>query len=128
MSDLISRQKAIKQFCHEHCGCEPKDCPMTYEQDGAEECSFVRFLKELPSVEQTTHKMHFIDQQDAMDAISIYGYDIKHLEAIAKILRKEGLSPERVLEALTDIDRIVEIVRDEFEEELKKSLSNEPFN
>lgn len=41
---------------------------------------------------------------------------------------KEGLSPEKVLEALTDIDRIVEIVRDEFEEELKKSLNNESFN
>ena len=128
MNDSISRKEAIRQYCHESCGCKPEECPMTYEWDGAEDCSYVRFLKELPSIEQTTRKMHFVDQQDAMDAISIYGYNIKHLEAIAKILRKEGLSPERVLEALTDIDRIVEIVRDEFEEELKKSLNNESFN
>ena len=128
MDDCISRKAASRQYCHESGGCKPEECPMIYQWDGAEDCSYVRFLKELPSIEQTTRKMHFVDQQDAMDAISIYGYNIKHLEAIAKILWKEGLSPERVLEALTDIDRIIEIVRDEFEEELKKSLNNESFN
>ena len=53
---------------------------------------------------------------------TLYGYNIKHLELIAIVLRKEGLPPERVAEALTDIGRIVAIVRDEFEETLRKAM------
>lgn len=51
MSDLISRQSAIRRYCSEHCGCEPQDCGLTMEQDGAEECDFVRFLREEPSAQ-----------------------------------------------------------------------------
>lgn len=43
----------------------------------------------------------------------IYGYDVRHLVLIATILRKEGLPPERVAEAINDIDRIAELVREE---------------
>ena len=62
-------------------------------------------LKRLPSAQST-----------------LYGYNIEHLELIAKILQKENLPPERVVEALTDINRIVDIVRDEFEETLRKAV------
>lgn len=51
MNDLISRHKAIRLYCRENCGCEPEECPLTYEQDGTEDCSYIRFLKELPSVQ-----------------------------------------------------------------------------
>ena len=53
---------------------------------------------------------------------TIYGYDIRHLELIASVLQEEGLPPERVKEALTDIGRIVEMIMDEFEESLRKAV------
>ena len=53
---------------------------------------------------------------------TLYGYNIEHLELIARILQKENLSPERIVEALTDIGRIIAIVRDEFEEALRKAV------
>lgn len=53
---------------------------------------------------------------------TLYGYNIEHLELIARVLQKENLSPERVVEALTDIGRIVAIVSDEFEETLRKAV------
>ena len=53
---------------------------------------------------------------------TLYGYNIEHLELIASVLQKEDLPPERVVEALTDIGRIVAIVKDEFEEALRKAV------
>ena len=53
---------------------------------------------------------------------TLYGYDIEHLMRIAVVLRKENLPPERVIEALTDIGRIASIVRNEFEESLRKAV------
>ena len=55
---------------------------------------------------------------------TIHGYNIEYLVLIATILMKEGLPPERVAEALTDIGRIVAIVTDEFEESLRKAVQN----
>ena len=55
---------------------------------------------------------------------TIYGYNIEHLVLIATILMKEGLPPERVVEALTDISKIVAIVTEEFEESLRKAVEN----
>lgn len=65
----------------------------------------IKELKQLPPVQPT-----------------LYGYNIEHLELIAKILQKENLPPERVAEILIDINRIVDIVRDEFEETLRKAV------
>ena len=67
--------------------------------------SYISDMKDLPSAQPT-----------------LYGYNIDHLELIASVLRKEGLPPERVAEALTDIGRIVAIVRDEFAETLRKAV------
>jgi hypothetical protein len=53
---------------------------------------------------------------------TLYGYNIEHLELIARVLQKEDLPPERIVEALTDIGRIVAIVKDEFEEALRKAV------
>lgn len=53
---------------------------------------------------------------------TLYGYNIKHLMIIAEVLKKENLPPERVTEALTGIERIVSIVRNEFEESLRKAV------
>ena len=62
-------------------------------------------IEELPSAQPTLH-----------------GYNIEHLELIARVLQKEDLPPERIVEALTDIGRIVAIVKDEFEEALRKAV------
>ena len=53
---------------------------------------------------------------------TLHGYNIEHLELIARVLQKEDLPPERIVEALTDIGRIVAIVKDEFEEALRKAV------
>lgn len=65
----------------------------------------VAFLKSRPSAQQT-----------------LYGYNVEHLDLIARVLQKENLPPERITEMLTDIGRIVAIVRDEFEESLRKAV------
>ena len=51
---------------------------------------------------------------------TLYGYKIEHLSVIAEVLQKEGLPPDRVVDALTDIDRIISIVVDEFEDSSQK--------
>ena len=48
MSDLISRQDAIRKCCGEKCGCEREDCG--YE----EACSEVMRLESLPSADRPT--------------------------------------------------------------------------
>ena len=65
MDDLISRQKAIKQFCREYCECEPEECGLTLERDGTEECSVVRFLKGLPSVQTEQKRGKWLNAEHA---------------------------------------------------------------
>lgn len=55
---------------------------------------------------------------------TIYGYKLKDLELLAMILMEEGLPPERVTEALTDIGRIVAIITDEFQQSLQRAIQN----
>ena len=94
MSDLISRQAALKEAYK-----------IVVDGDTYEVVQ-VETLIGLPSVEPT-----------------LYGYNIKHLELIAEILQKEGLSPDRVLEALTDISSIIEIIQNEFVERLQEVVN-----
>lgn len=54
---------------------------------------------------------------------ALYGYNIKHLKLIAEILQKENLPPEKVVGALTNIERIITIVMNEFEETLRESMN-----
>lgn len=55
---------------------------------------------------------------------TLYGYNIEHLALIATVLQKENLPPERVREAITDISRIVAIVKAEYEEALRKAVEH----
>ena len=105
MEDLISRQAAIDVID----AVFPVD-PMKSEYAQGIACGAAlakTYVEQLPSAQPTLH-----------------GYNIEHLELIAIVLQKEDLPPERVVEALTDIGRIVAIVRDEFEETLRRSLQN----
>lgn len=82
------------------------------------------------SVKEVTPAYMLIDKAEIMTELiklpsaqsTLYGYDIEHLMLIVTILRKEGLPPEKVVEALTNIERIVSIVRAEFEESLREAV------
>ena len=101
MDDLIRRQDAIDALTEENL-FKHMD---TVNDGGQENRSAIRIIKSLPSAQPT-----------------IYGYNIEHLVLIARVLQKENLSPERVVEILTDIGGIVTIVKDEFEEVLRKAV------
>lgn len=103
MSDPIDRQAAIDAFDgvkvdEEYCN----EYDIGYN-DGIDLA--VSTLSVLPTAQPT-----------------LYGYNIEHLELIARVLQKEDLPPERVAEALADIGRIVAIVSNEFEESLRKAV------
>ena len=97
MKDLIERQAAIEALCSD---CQGRCIPCE-----SYPCSEVEAINALPSAQPT-----------------LCGYDIEHLILIANVMRKENLPPERIVEALTDIGRIVSIVTDEFEESLRKAV------
>ena len=97
MADLISRQAAI-DVLNKHCTLFEFYLPHEFYEVKKE-------IRELPSAQTT-----------------LYGYNVEHLELIARVLQKEDLPPERIVEVLTDIGRIVAIVRDEFEETLRKAV------
>lgn len=106
MSDLISRQAAI-EIIHSLYPSEPI-MPRNREWWGEQYKPFIeaeKALEMLPSAQPT-----------------LYGYNIEHLELIARVLQKEDLPPEKVAEVLNDIGRIVAIVKDEFEETLRKAV------
>ena len=60
MSDLIDRQTAIDALCKMRCGCVLDSCPLTFEEDGAEECADVRWLMSLPSAQPERKKGRWI--------------------------------------------------------------------
>ena len=97
MDDTISRQAAIDALWQAE-----KELPY---YDSA--LVAVNVIKELPSAQPT-----------------LYGYNIEHLELIARVLQKEDLPPERIAEVLTDIGRIVAIVEGEFEEILRMAIED----
>ena len=104
-TDIISRQAALDAFkvCATIGRGNGKSVAFKIANDYAD---IVRKrIEALPSAQPTLH-----------------GYNIDHLELIARVLQKEDLPPERVVEALTDIGRVVAIVRDEFEETLRKAV------
>ena len=106
MKDPIERQDAIDAICKacangdDYVDCRARDIKSTW-------CDNMVALRNLPSAQPTLH-----------------GYNIEHLELIARVLQKEDLPPERVVEALTDTGRIVAIVIDEFEETLRRAVWN----
>lgn len=105
MADYIDRQEAIDAVCEHGTDLEHRGITVlavaNYKQ------ATVDLLESLPSAQPT-----------------LYGYNIEHLELIARVLQKEDLPPERVTEALTEIGRIVAIVTDEFEETLRRTVQN----
>lgn len=102
MDDLISRQAAIDAVVAE---VRTVDSRYLESERVIHESDAVEVLSLLSSVQPT-----------------LYGYNIEHLELIARVLQKANLPPEKVVEALTNIDRIIAIIKDEFEEALRKAV------
>ena len=103
MSDLISRQEAIDALGERPMVWTDND-EYSLGQRNQYDCDRLA-IETVPSAQLTLH-----------------GYNIEHLELIARVLQKENLPPERVVEMLTDIGRIVAIVSDEFEESLRRAV------
>lgn len=57
--------------------------------------SNINDIEELPSAQPT-----------------LYGYQIEHLALIARVMEKEGVTPEKVAELLRDVGKISEMVVD----------------
>lgn len=100
MSDLIDRQALMKEFTDFVRESNNSDFAQTPTWNDA-----VSLVGSMPSAQPT-----------------LYGYNIEHLELIARIMQKENMPPERVVEVLTDIGRIVAIICDEFQETLRKTV------
>lgn len=98
MDDYISRQAALNTVQNMYDRCDTGSMQDYHDL-------LMEAFEILPSVQPT-----------------LYGYNVKHLDLIARVLQQEGLPPERVTEALTDIGRIVAIVKEEFEESLRKAV------
>lgn len=112
MIDPIDRQAAIEVVHHTiyeffDVDVEDEESPFTYKDSKLLDLNkaISTGIKDLPTVTPT-----------------LYGYNIEHLKLIAEVLIKENLPPERVFEALTDISRIISIVKTEFTDALRKAV------
>lgn len=52
---------------------------------------------------------------------TLYGYKIEHLALIAKVMEKEGVSPEKAVETFENIVGIVQMIADEQKEIIRKA-------
>lgn len=92
MSDLIDRQAAIDELYK---------CPNgTWTT-----LDVMNHLSNLPSAQPT-----------------LYGYKIEHLAMIARVMEKEGVSPEKAVETFQDIGGIVQMIADEQKEIIRKAV------
>ena len=107
--DLIDRQVAIDALTR-----KMVSIPTAGEKDLMGDVNRIRaedisVIKRLPSAQPT-----------------LYGYPVEHLAMIARVLQKENFPPERISEILSNVGRIVamvrDVVRDEFEETLRKAV------
>lgn len=91
-NDLISRQAAIDEFYK---------CPNgTWTT-----LDVMNRLSNQPSAQPT-----------------LYGYKIEHLAMIARVMEKEGVSPEKAVETFQDIVGIVQMIADEQKEIFRKAV------
>lgn len=97
MTDLIDRQAAIDSLNDEYHGMISDESMKIYQ--------IVEWLNTLPSAQPT-----------------LYGYKIEHLALIARVMDKEGVSPEKAVEVFQDIVGIVQMLENEQEEIIRKAM------
>lgn len=94
MSDLIDRDKLI-DFIMES---DPEWCIKPIRP-------IFDYIKEMPSAQPT-----------------LYGYKIEHLVLIARVMEKEGVSPEEAVKTFQNIVEIVQMIADEQKEIIRKAV------
>lgn len=133
MDDLISRQAAIDAILAVTGNSSVRELYEHVQEHGLSDMwsggvnAAIDIIIAVPSAqpeseERTAESAQKIKQLPPVQP-TLYGYDIKHLKLIAEILQKENLTPEKVVSALTDMERIVTIVMNEFVEGLLESMS-----
>lgn len=88
------------------------DHPVFQDTVGELMGAVIQCYKSLPSAQP---EVRFEEQ-------TIKGYSIDQLILIANVLERENLPPERVAEALTDMQRVIAMVQSEFKELLRQSV------
>lgn len=107
MDDLISRQTAIDAILHNqevysnNFGDDPIDKYTIAIIDND-----AQTIAQLPSAQPT-----------------LYGYKIEHLALIARVMEKEGVSPEKAVETFQNIVGIVQMIADEQKEIIRKAVN-----
>ena len=92
--DLISRQSAIDNL-------KGRDPSQIWDTADIEV-----WINSLPSAQPT-----------------LYGYSIEHLVMIVNVMKKENISPHDVVEMLSNVGTIAQMVMDEMHETLKKAVN-----
>ena len=106
MIDLISRQAAIDLIENDKIDGDSPFISLPRAQVVNRTCDrHVEGIKNLPSAQPT-----------------LYGYKIEHLALVARVMQKEGVSPEKAVECFTDIVRIVQMFAEEQKEIIKRTV------
>lgn len=102
MDDLISRQEVLDYI---------DSMPSELTADGRRMIRRIRLIEyiqdSIPSVQPT-----------------LYGYKIEHLALIARVMEKEGVSPEKAVETFQNIVGIVQMIADEQKEIIRKAVES----
>ena len=104
MSDCMTFPDTVEEYMEQ---CKIVDTDGIYMSKGAELVPIFRmeqWFEHLPSAQP-----------------ELYGYKIEHLALIARVMQKEGVSPEDAVRAFNDIQRICGMVVDEVTEIIQRN-------
>ena len=146
MKDLISREKAIEALLKEFERDTPKairakltleNLPSAQPEKRTDKCTEMHacdcidrqaaidahyeYCNKHPDAGFPVWSLKILEDLPSAQPI-LYGYPVEHLAMIAMVLQKENFPPERISEMLSDVGRIVDMVRDAFEETLRKAV------
>ena len=106
--DLISR-KALMDTLQIKDDCEKCEYSLyAFCKRGSDFVTACEAICDAPSVEPT-----------------LYGYDIKHLAYIARVMQKEGVSAEQAVQTFGDMSRAIKMLIDEAQEKVEEVLRGE---
>ncbi len=52
----------------------------------------------------------------------LYGYKIEHLALIARVMQKEGVTPEKAVQTFVDMKRIIEMLIEEIQKKVERAV------
>lgn len=65
--------------------------------------------------------MGLIDEQPTVEP-TLYGYKIEHLALIARVMEKDGVTPETAVQVFKDVQTIVLKIIDEIDDAVKRAF------